>query len=92
MGQVVLLVPTDAVDVPIGSRSIEAFVRICVTKVSLAADNRTTAIVLEGWAFDGVRSGAAMRALAGSHEETRTLQLIVQMTASAAASQGGIFP
>ena len=91
MGLLVLLVPTDAAEVPIGSRTIEALARLGVTNVSLAADSDTTAIILEGWAFDPARSGAAIRAL-GSPEETRTLQSIAQMAVSAAASQGGILP
>ena len=92
MGQLVLLVPTDAADVPIGSRAIEALARLGVTNVSLAADSHTTAIILDGWAFDPARSGAAIRALGGSPEETRTLQPIVQMAVSAAASQGETNP
>ena len=92
MGQLVLLVPTDRTDVPIGSTAIEALARLGVTSVSLAADCHTTAIILEGWAFDPARSGAAILALGGSPEETRTLQSIAHMAVSAAASQGGTNP
>ena len=91
MGLLVLLVPTDAAEVPIGSRAIEALARLGVTNLSLAADSDTTAIILEGWAFDPARSGAAIRAL-GSRAEARTLQPVAQMAVSAAANQGGTLP
>ena len=91
MGLLVLLVPTDRTDVPIGSTAIEALARLGVTSVSLAADCHTTAIILEGWAFDPARSGAAILAL-GSPGEARTLQPVAQMAVSAAANQGGTLP
>lgn len=90
MGQLVLLVPTDRADVPIGSAAIEALARLGVTTVSLATDNHTTAIILEGWAFEPARTGAVILALGGSPEDPRTLQPIAQMAVSAAPSQGGI--
>lgn len=92
MGQLVFLLPTDRANVPIGSAAIEALARLGVTSLSLAADSHTTAIVLEGWAFDPARSRAAIQALGGSPEEARTLQPIVQMAVSAAANQGGTLP
>ncbi|MDA8302466.1 MAG: hypothetical protein M0005_13225 [Actinomycetota bacterium] len=92
MGQLVSLVPADRVGVPIGSMAIEALACLGVTSVSLAADSHTTAIVFEGWAFDPARSGAAIPALGGSPDDTRTLQRVVQMAVSAAASQGGTIP
>ena len=92
MGQLVLLVCSDRADVPIGSTAVEALARLGVTNLSLAADSRTTAIILEGWAFDPARSGAVIRALGRSPDETRTLQSSVQMAVSAAASQGGTLP
>ncbi len=92
MGQLVLLMPTDRAQVPIGPTAIEALARLGVTSASLAADSRTTAIILEGWAFDPARSGAAIEALGGSPEETRTLQSIAHMAVSAAPNQGGSIP
>ena len=92
MGHLVLLVPTESADVPIGSSAIEALARLGVTTVSLAADEHTTAIILEGWAFDPARSGAAIHALGGSPEEMRTLQPIAHMAVSAAPRQGGFLP
>lgn len=92
MGQLVLLVPTDVADVPIGAAAIEALARLGVTTVSLAADGHTTAIILTGWAFDPTRSGAAMEALGCHPDGTRTLQPIAHLAVSAAASQGGTLP
>lgn len=89
MGLLVLLVPTEQADVPIGSTAIEALARLGVTSVALATDDQTTAIILEGWAFDPASAGAAVRALGTRAEQTRALQPIVQMAVSAAATHGG---
>lgn len=92
MGLLVLLVPTDQADVPLGSAAIEAFARLGITTVSLATDDQTTAIILEGWAFDPASPGPAVRALGTQAEQTRALQPIVQMAVSAAATQRGNHP
>ncbi len=92
MGQLVLLVPTGSADVPIGSTAIEALAHLGVTTVSLAADSHTTAIILQGWAFDPDRSDAVIDALGGSLEGARTLQLIAQVDVSAVPRRGGILP
>ena len=85
-----LLVPTDVADVPIGTAAIDALARLGVTTVSLAADNDTMAIILEGWAFDPARCDAVVEALGGPLGELRALQSIAHLAVSAAASQGGI--
>ena len=92
MGELVLLVPTGSADVPIGSTAIEALARLGVTAVSLAADSHTTAIILQGWAFDPDRSSAAIEALGGSPEGARTLQLIAHVDVTATPRRGGIVP
>lgn len=89
MGLLVLLVPTDRCDVPIGSTTIEALARLGVTSVSLTADDHTTAIVLEGWSFDATCPGPAIRAIGGHAGETRALQPIAQMAVSTVTRQGG---
>lgn len=92
MGMLVLLVPTGQADVPIGAAAIDALARLGITSVALAADDETTAIILEGWAFDPGSPGAAVRALGTHAEQTRTLQPIVQMAVSAAVTQEGNRP
>lgn len=92
MGLLVLLIPTEGAEVPMGAASIEALARLGVTSVSLATDDETTAIILEGWAFDAASPSAAVLALGGRVEETRTLQPIVQMAVSPASEQPGTNP
>jgi hypothetical protein len=71
---------------------MEALSRLGITSVALAGDDQTTAIVLEGWAFDPGSPDAAVRALGTRAEQTRTLQPIVQMAVSAAVTQEGNRP
>lgn len=89
MGLLVLLMRTDRAEVPIGSTAIEVLSHLGITSVSLAADDETTAIILEGWAFDPTHPGPAIHALTGGAEATRALQPIAQMAVSAASRQGG---
>ena len=92
MGQLVLLVPSDRADVPIGSTAVESLARLDATSVSPVADSHTAAVILEGCTFDPARSGAAIRALGGSLEEARTLQSFAHVAVSVTASQGGTLP
>ena len=79
-------------DVPIGTTAIEALARLGVTAVSLAADSHTTAIILQGWAFDPDRPSAVIEALGGSPEGARTLQLIAHVDVTAVPTKGGTIP
>lgn len=87
MAQLVVLVPADKSDVPLGSATVEALSRLGVTTVSLARDGQTAAVILEGWAFDPTHPDAALAAL--GTREAQTLQPVVQMAVSTAASEGG---
>jgi hypothetical protein len=89
MALLVVLVPADRGDVPLGSATVEALARLGVTSVSLARDEQTAAVVLEGWAFDPTRPDAALHAL-GAADGVRALQPVVQMAVSAASKDGGL--
>ncbi len=90
MGLLVVLVPADRDDLTLGPPAVEALARLGVTSVALARDDRTAAIILEGWAFDPGRPHAALAALGTTPGEAQTLQPIVQMAVTAAASKGGV--
>ena len=63
MALLVLLVPTDDDEVVIGSHAVEALTRLGITSMSVARDEMTTAVILEGWAFQSARVDPAIAAL-----------------------------
>ena len=69
---------------------MEALARLGVTSVSLARDEQTAAVILEGWAFDSARPDAARRALGAAGSGARALQPLVHMAVSTAANEGGV--
>lgn len=83
----VVLVPADRDDLTLGPPAVEALARLGVTSVALARDDRTAAVILEGWAFDPGRPRAALSALGTTLGEARTLQPIVQMAVTAATTE-----
>lgn len=90
MAQLVLLISTDEEEVSLGARNVEALARLGVTSVSLARDEQTAAVVIEGWALDPSQRAEALSALGASEENARALQPIVQMAVTAATNTGGI--
>jgi hypothetical protein len=89
MAQLVLLLPADR-EPSLGARNAQALARLGVTSVSVARDERTAAVILEGWALDPSERAEALAALGASEEHTRALQPVVQMAVSAAIDTGGI--
>ena len=92
MGLLVVLVPADLEDLTLGAPAVEALARLGVTSVTVARDDRTAAVILEGWAFDPGRSHAAVSAIGATPGEARTLQPIVQLAVTAAVSEGEVLP
>jgi cyanophycinase-like exopeptidase len=84
MAMLVLLISTDRDEIALGARSVEALARLGVTTVSLARDELTAAVILEGWALDPECGDAALSALGASPDTTRALQPVVQMAVSTA--------
>jgi hypothetical protein len=60
-----------------------------VTNVTLLRDAETVAVVLEGWAFNPVRSGPAAVAALGDPLECRVLQPALDVTVSDADTGNG---
>ncbi len=88
MAQPVVLVPAHRGEVPLASDAVAALARLGVTTISLARDEPTAAAILEGWAFDPTRPGAALDAL-GAAGRAQTLQPVLHMAVTTAASEGG---
>jgi hypothetical protein len=90
MAQLVLLISGYQDEIALGARSVEALARLGVSSVSLARDEHTAAVILEGWALDPSQRAEAVAALGASEGAARVLQPIVQMTVSAETNRGGI--
>lgn len=68
------------------SDAVSALARVGVTSVALVRDDRSTGVVVEGWAFDPIRSAeAVIAAVAAGPGQARALQPVVEMT----LTQGG---
>ncbi len=92
MALLVVLLPADLDNLTLGPPAVEALARLGVTSVTVARDDRTAAVILEGWAFDPGRPHAALAALGATSGEARTLQPIVQMAVTAAMREGEVVP
>jgi hypothetical protein len=90
MAQLVLLLPSDRDEVSLGPKNVEALARLGVTTVSLARDERTAAVILEGWALDPGRHEEALAALGASGDTSRALVPVVQIAVSTAPTTGGM--
>lgn len=90
MGLLVVLVPADLKGLTLGTSALDAFARLGVTSVSLARDENTAAVILEGWGFDAGRADAVLAALGATPGEARTLQPVAQLAVMAASTEGGV--
>lgn len=84
MALLVLLIPAESGGLSLGTSSLEALAGLGVTSVSLARDDRTAAVILEGWALDPADEAAMREALGACVSEVRTLRPIGQMAVSTA--------
>lgn len=91
MALLVLLVPAESGDLSLGASNLEALAGLGVTSVSLARDERTAAVILEGWALDPADEAAMRAALGAGSPEVRALRPVGQMEVSTAPinSRGG---
>jgi hypothetical protein len=63
------------------SESVSALARVGVTSLALVRDERSTGVVVEGWAFDPIGSAAAViAAVAEPSRQARALQPVLEMT------------
>ena len=85
MGLLVLLVANENPAAEIGPAVAQELAALGVTSLSLLRDDQTTAVALEGWAFDADRSAeAAAHAVASDPAAVRVLRPIVESALHAA--------
>lgn len=89
MAHLVVLVSTDRSDVSLGSSAIAALAELGVTAVSVARDDQTVAVVVEGWAFDAARHEAVLGALGVGESGARALQPVARLAVASVSNEGG---
>lgn len=79
MGLLVLLVANEDPAAELGPGAAQELATLGVSNISILRDEQTTALALEGWAFDIDRSaGAAVRAVAADPATVRVLCPVVE--------------
>jgi hypothetical protein len=87
MSLLVLLLANDDPAAEIGPSVAQELGALGVTSVSVLRDAQTTAVTLEGWAFDIERSAdAAARAVAGDLPDVRVLRPVLESSVPANGS------
>ncbi|MGH2796584.1 MAG: hypothetical protein ACRDM0_02660 [Thermoleophilaceae bacterium] len=91
MAIVVVLLPASEEEPSLQPAAVSQLGRLGVTSISLVGDDRTLALVVEGWAFDPSRSAeAVIAAVAGRCSQSRTLHPLLHMAvANTAPSVNG---
>jgi hypothetical protein len=83
---VVLLVPSPARELSLGTETLRQLAALGVTDLAVLRDEKTVGLVLQGWAFDPRESAAALQTLTAATEETRTLLPLSQASVSPASA------
>lgn len=79
MGVLVLLVANQDPAAEVGPAVAEQLAALGVTSLSVLRDEQTTAVALEGWAFDPTQSAeAAARAVAADRSAVRVLRPVLE--------------
>jgi hypothetical protein len=77
---IVMLYPARIRDVSVGSEEAAALAELGVTYAAVLKDDKSTAVLLQGWAFDPDRSGqVAADVLAGPDRIRRILRLVAEV-------------
>ncbi len=80
---VLLVLLSSRAEARLSSDALSTLRRLGVTHVALLRDDQTVGVVVEGWAFDPVRSAkAVIAALSGESARARTLTPLMEMTLS----------
>ena len=88
MAKALMLWPAKS-GVRIGSAEATQLAALGVTNVSLLRDAETIAVLLEGWAFDPVRSERAAAAALGDASRCRVLRPALDVAVSTMNQTGG---
>jgi hypothetical protein len=82
---IVVLLPASENEPSLQPAAVSELGRLGVTSVSLARDDKTVALVVEGWAFDPSRSAeAVVAAVAGPRSRARMLHPLLHMAVATA--------
>ena len=88
MGLLVLLVANEDPATGVGPGAAQELATLGITSVSILRDEDTTALALEGWAFDTDRSAdAAIRAVAADPAVVRVLRPVVEFAVHPASQR-----
>jgi hypothetical protein len=80
VAMVVILLAREATDVSLDAHALESLAALGITCLSLLRDDRTLALVADGWAFDAANSQQAVEALVPATDRpVRTLQSVGRM-------------
>ena len=83
MAMVVVLLPASETEPTLQPAAVSKLARLGVTSVALVRDDRTLALVVEGWAFEPRRSAqAVVAAFAADGPSAQTLHPIADMAVS----------
>lgn len=83
MGLLVLLLDNKHPAAEVGPSVVQGLAELGVTGVAVLRDEQTTAVSLEGWAFDAERSAqAAARAVASDPGAVRILRPVIESSVS----------
>jgi len=83
MGLLVLLLDNEHPAAEVGPSVVQGLAELGVTGVAVLRDEQTTAVSLEGWAFDAEQSAqAAARAVASDPGAVRILRPVVESSVS----------
>lgn len=89
MAMTVLLVDSAETGFCLREQLLSELARLGVTSVALVRDERTVAIVLEGWAFDPERSAEAAAEAVKATPAARTLRPVMHVAVASGAAKGG---
>ena len=91
MAMIVVLVPTAEAEPSLRPAAVSKLARLGVTSVAMLRDERTLALVVEGWAFDPRRSAeAVVQAVTDRTAHALTLLPLAEMAVSTAPlTRGG---
>ena len=86
----VVLLPVSEAEPSLRPGAISQLARLGVTSASVVRDGETIGLVIEGWAFDPLRSAdAIVDAVAGPTSRARTLFPLLELAVSASVLENG---
>jgi hypothetical protein len=86
----VVLLPASETEPSLRPAAVSKLAELGVTSVAVVRDRETVGLVIEGWAFDPLRSAdAVIEAVADPTSRARTLHPLLELAVSASALENG---